>query len=230
MPQGFEGYRIAQISDIHCSVFAPEGRVRDWARRTSRLGADLIAVTGDIIANGNEYIGPAARALAELRAPDGVFAVMGNHDYFGAGEALAQALTEAGLRLLRNDSVVLQRGGGVLCVAGVDDTWTGRADVARALRRRAPFTVLLAHDPDLFPEAARRGAALTLSGHTHGGQLALPFLARRLNLARLLTRYTSGLYALGDAVLYVNRGAGTTGPPLRIGARAEITLFTLRAR
>jgi predicted MPP superfamily phosphohydrolase len=115
-------------------------------------------------------------------------------------------------------------------VAGVDDTWTRRQDFDLALADRPAGmpTLLLAHDPALFPEAAARGVSLTLSGHTHGGQLGLPFFARKINLARLMTRFTTGFYRLGDASLYVNRGLGTTGPPVRVGVRPEIGLLTLR--
>jgi predicted MPP superfamily phosphohydrolase len=154
---------------------------------------------------------------------------MGNHDYFTDGEQFSRQLERHGLRLLRNDGFSLERAGARLYVAGVDDTWTHRHDLDRALRSRPPGTpvVLLAHDPALFPAAAARGIDLTLSGHTHGGQIASPVAPRRLNLARLVTPFTAGLYRIDRSVLYVNRGLGTTGPPIRLGARPEIALFTL---
>jgi hypothetical protein len=167
--------------------------------------------------------------LGGLRAPDGVHGCMGNHDYFTDGEHFARALAGHGLSLLRNRGQVIERDGGCLYLAGVDDTWTHRHDLDRALADKpegAPV-VLLAHDPALFPAAASRGVALTLSGHTHGGQLAVPLAPRRWNLARFLTPFTAGLYRIGDNVLYVNRGLGTTGPPIRLAVRPEITLFTL---
>lgn len=227
LPPALDGFRIAQISDIHCGLFAPEARVRDWVRRTNALGADVVTVTGDLIASGTDHIAPVARALGELRATDGVFAVMGNHDYFGAGEPLVWALRDRGVTVLRNDHRRLREG---LILAGVDDTWSRRANLAQALSGAPPdaFTVLLAHDPDMFPHAARRGVALTLSGHTHGGQFAVPLLARRYNLANFVTRYTTGLYREGQAALFVNRGAGTSGPPIRLGTRGEIVEITLR--
>jgi predicted MPP superfamily phosphohydrolase len=229
LPPAFDGYRIAQLSDIHCGPFAPERRVARWVRRTQRLRADLIAVTGDLVASGSAYVEAVGRALQGLRAPDGVYACMGNHDYFGAGERLVRALEAGGLRVLRNAATGIERAGARLRLAGVDDTWVGRADVGRALAGSSPadFTVLLAHDPDVFPRAAAHGADLTLSGHTHGGQLGVPF-SRAWNLARLVTPFTAGLYRQGASVLYVNRGIGTTGPPVRLGARAEIALITLR--
>jgi uncharacterized protein len=228
LPAALDGYRLVQLSDIHCGLFAPERRVRDWVRRANAQNADLIAVTGDLIASGTEHVEAVARALGELRAPDGVFAVMGNHDYFGAGETLIWALRDRGVAVLRNDHRLLPRS---LVVAGVDDTRSRRANLDRALAGTpaGAFTILLAHDPDMFPHAAERGVALTLAGHTHGGQFAVPFLGRRYNLANLVTRYTSGLYREGGAALFVNRGVGTSGPPIRIGTRGEIVELTLRA-
>jgi len=230
LPPAWDGYRIAQISDIHCGPFASPARVAGWVNAVNELSADLVAVTGDLISHGSEYIGAVAEALGRLRAADGVYACMGNHDYFTPGDDVAPALERAGLCVLRNRGVVLSRDGAPLYVAGVDDTWTRRSDLHRALAARpaqAP-TVLLAHDPALFPAAAAAGVDLTLSGHTHGGQLAVPLAGRQWNLARLITRFTTDLYQLGSSTLYVNRGLGTTGPPLRFGVGSEIALLVLR--
>lgn len=230
LPAEFEGYRVAQISDLHCGPFASGARVAGWVAAVNRLDTDLIAVTGDLIASGSTFVPVVAGALGALRARDGVFASMGNHDYFTDGESLVLALERAGLTVLRNRGVDVSRRDSVLHIAGVDDTWTKRADVERALADRPPGApvVLLAHDPALFPEAVAHGVDLTLSGHTHGGQLGLPLFARKINLARLMTRFTSGFYRLGTATLYVNRGLGTTGPPVRLGVPPEIAVFTLR--
>jgi uncharacterized protein len=230
LPEAFDGFRVAQISDLHCGPFADRARVASWVAEVNRLEPDLIAVTGDLIARGDEFVPVVAGELGELRARAGVFASMGNHDYFTDGDALAAAVEGAGLTMLRNRGVEVGHGDGRIFVAGVDDTWTRRQDFDRALANRPDgmTTVLLAHDPALFPEAAARGVDLTLSGHLHGGQLGLPFLAGKVNLARLLTRFTAGFYRLGNASLYVSRGLGTTGPPVRVGVRPEITLLTLR--
>src|SRR4029079_12076061 len=115
-------------------------------------------------------------------------------------------------------------------IAGVDDTWTRRADVTEAMRGfdDARPLIALSHDPALFPDFARRGAALVLSGHTHWGQVGVPFAAQRYNLARRVFRFSAGLYRERGATLYVNPGLGTTGPPIRLGSAPEITVFTLR--
>jgi hypothetical protein len=230
LPEEFDGYRIVQISDLHCGPFASGRRVSGWVRRVNALEADAVAVTGDLIASGTAFVSVVANALGALTARDGVYAAMGNHDYFGDGEHMARALGDAGLSVLRNEGVEVERGGARIYVAGVDDTWTGRDDVDKALARRPEGmpTVLLAHDPVLFQEAAARGVDLTLSGHTHGGQLGVPFFARRWNLARVITRFTTDLYREGRSALYVNRGLGTTGVPIRMLVDPEIAVLTLR--
>jgi predicted MPP superfamily phosphohydrolase len=230
LPEAFDGYRIVQISDLHCGPFASGRRVSGWVRRVNSLEADVVAVTGDLIASGTTFVSVVASALGGLTARDGVFAAMGNHDYFGDGEHMARALGDAGLSVLRNEGVELLRDGARIFVAGVDDTWTGRDDVDKALARRPRGvpTVLLAHDPVLFTAAAARGVDLTLSGHTHGGQLGVPFFARRWNLARVITRFTTDLYREGQSMLYVNRGLGTTGVPIRMLVAPEIAVLTLR--
>lgn len=231
LPAAFDGYRIVQLSDLHCGPFVSGRRVARWVARANGLGADLVAVTGDLIASGPAFVTTVARELGALAAPDGVFASMGNHDYFVEGEAMADALVAAGLDVLRNRGVSLARGDARLYLAGVDDTWTGRHDVGKALadRPQGVATVLLAHDPALFPEAVERGVELTLSGHTHGGQLGVPFAARRWNLARVMTRFTSGLYHAGNSTLFVNNGLGTTGVPIRLLVPPEIAVLTLRS-
>lgn len=230
LPQAWEGYRIAHITDLHCGPFVSAGRVASWVAQVNALSADLVAVTGDLITQGSTYVTPVAQALGGLRAADGVFACMGNHDYFTTGDEVAVALERAGLSVLRNRGVVLERGETSLYVAGVDDTWTDRHDLHLALAARPPRApvVLLAHDPSLFPSAAAAGVDVMLSGHTHGGQIGVPLLAHRFNLARLITRFTTDLYRRGSCVLYVNRGLGTTGPPFRLFVRSEIALLVLR--
>jgi len=231
LPSAFDGYRIVQLSDLHCGPFASGRRVESWVAAANRLEADLVAVTGDLIANGSTFVPVVARALGALRGRDGVFACMGNHDYFTEGESMATALADNGLAVLRNRGVAIERGGERLYLAGVDDTWTGRDDLDETLAARPAgvATVLLAHDPALFPDAAARGVELTLSGHTHGGQLGVPFFARRWNLARVMTRFASGFYREGGSTLYVNHGLGTTGLPIRWLVAPEIAVLTLRS-
>jgi uncharacterized protein len=141
-------------------------------------------------------------------------------------------LGERGVKVLRNEGVTLARGGATLHLAGADDVWTRRADVAKSLASWNPERepcILLAHDPDLFAEAAARHVPLTLSGHTHAGQLAIPFLARWLSLSHLAHRFHEGFYRRGASTLYVSPGLGTTGLPLRIGTVPTVAVHVLRA-
>jgi predicted MPP superfamily phosphohydrolase len=231
LPAAFDNYQVVHLSDVHCGPWTPPPRVRRWVDRINAMSPDLVAVTGDLITTGSDYVTAVSEALGGLRARDGVFACMGNHDYFTDGEAFARSLADAGLEVLRNRGQSIERDGEQLYVAGADDTWSRRADLPAALDARPPQapTLLLAHDPMLFPEAAAAGVELMLSGHTHGGQFAVPGLHRRLNLARFTSLFTVGLYRDGRSILHVSRGAGTTGPPIRLGAPAEISVLTLRA-
>ena len=227
----FDGFRIVQLSDLHVGSHCPRARVDGWVQRANALEPDLVALTGDYVTSGVRFHDDIAAALGELRASEGVFAVMGNHDYFGEGEPMMTMMGERGITLLRNEHVVIERGGATMCLAGVDDVYTQRIDIDAALEGRdeaAPL-VVLAHDPKSFAKLARRGAALVLSGHTHWGQVAVPFLARRLNYNALHMRHHAGLYRLDDAQLYVSSGLGTTGPPIRLGAPPEIAVIELAA-
>lgn len=226
----FEGYRIAQLSDLHIGGLGPRRRAARWVARANALDVDLVALTGDYVTSGTAFHHDIAAVMTALRARDGVFAVLGNHDYFGDGEPMISLLRGGGVTVLRNEHRTITRGDDRLILAGVDDTYTRRADIPRALEGREEGLplVALAHDPQLFLELARRGAALVLSGHTHWGQLALPFAAERVNLSRLSYRYHAGLYYSGAATLYVHPGLGTTGPPVRLGSPPEITVLRLR--
>jgi hypothetical protein len=156
---------------------------------------------------------------------------MGNHDYFGDGEPLVSLLRRVGVTVLRNEGITLTRGGKSLYLAGIDDTWTRRDDMDLALRDRPPDTptVLLSHDPERFRQAMKKGVALTLSGHTHGGQIAFPFLSKWISLSHLTHHFHQGLYREGRSALYVHPGLGTTGPPMRLGVAPAVVILTLRA-
>jgi hypothetical protein len=227
----FDGLRIAQLSDLHIGTLTPRSWGLAWSRAANRRAPDLAVVTGDMVTSGVEFHEHVADVVGELRAARGVYVAMGNHDYFGEGEPLVTLLGARGARVLRNEGVAIERGGATLWLAAIDDTWTRRDDIERALRDRpaGAATILLAHDPLRFDEAAEQGVALVLSGHTHGGQIAVPFLGRWLGLANLAHRYRVGFYERGGSTLYVHPGLGTTGPPLRLGVAPEVTILVLRA-
>jgi hypothetical protein len=227
----FDGYRIAHLSDLHIGSHTPRDRAEGWARMVNDLGVDLVALTGDYVTSGVAFHRDIAEVLGSLKARDGAVAVMGNHDYFGDGEPLVRAMRQCGVTVLRNERTEVVRGEERLEIAGVDDTWTRRADIRRTLAgrdERLPLLVL-AHDPQLFPALAKHGAELVLSDHTHWGQIAVPFFEERYNLSSRTYRYHADLYRDGDATLYVHPGLGTTGPPVRLGVAPEITVLRLRA-
>jgi predicted MPP superfamily phosphohydrolase len=227
----FDGYRIAHLSDLHIGALTPKAWGMRWTRAANALGADLAVITGDMVTSGTAFHADIAEVVASLRAKDGVVVSMGNHDYFGGdGEPLLSLLERAGVRVLRNEGEVLRREGGCVYLAAIDDTWTRRDDLDAALRARPEGmpTILLAHDPDEFRAARKRGVDLVLSGHTHGGQVALPFFPRALNFSKLSHQYHLGAYRRGKSTLYVHPGLGTTGPPVRLGVAPAVVEITLR--
>jgi predicted MPP superfamily phosphohydrolase len=227
-----EGLRIAHLSDLHIGALTPLAWGLRWARAAAGTAPDLAVVTGDLVTSGNDFHQDVAAVVGALRAKLGVFVSMGNHDYFGEGEPLVGALRAQGVKVLRNEGVTVERDGAKLWLAAIDDTWTRRDDLAAAMRDKPPgasLSLLLAHDPEAFDEAADAGADMVLSGHTHGGQIGMPFFARAANLASLTHhRYILGFYRKGKSLLYVHPGLGTTGPPMRLGIAPEVTILVLR--
>ncbi|NUP10109.1 MAG: metallophosphoesterase [Polyangiaceae bacterium] len=231
LPAAFDGYRIAQLSDIHIGSLFPAGAAQRFVDATNRLDADLVALTGDYLTSGTRFHADVATLLGGLRAKDGTLAVWGNHDNYGDREPLRSLLIERGVHLLENESTRIQRNGASLTIVGVDDIFSRRADVAASFREvdGDSTTIALVHDPKQFPAIADRGAALVLTGHTHWGQVAVPLAAERVNLARRFFRFSGGLYRVDGAYLYVHPGIGATGPPLRFGVPPEITVIVLRS-
>ncbi len=225
-----DGLTIVQLSDIHAGALMPQERMLRIARAAAALQPDVVVLTGDLLDASARAATPFSRAFGELRGKLGTFGIFGNHDYFAGPRAAEHAVRDAGATLLRNSGARIARGKGSLFIGGVDDPSPGAlgVDPARALRAAAPEEprIMLAHRPALFDLCAASGANLVLSGHTHGGQIAL---TREWSLARVLGPYTMGLYEKSGAHLYVHRGMGTVGPaPVRLGSPPEIALLTLR--
>ena len=235
LPRAFHGFRIAQLSDIHHSPFLSELEIAEATRAVNALRPDLIALTGDYVSHSPDYIAGCARALGQLHAPHGVFAVLGNHDHWTDGEMTAAALTGAGIRVLCNEHARIELAGAYIRLAGIDDVLVKRDDLPTALAgtARDETRILLAHNPTIIREAARAGVDLVLSGHTHGGQINWRLLIGReeRRLARWLRRpsrrFMRGHAVLGDTQIYVNRGLGTVVVPLRYGCPPEITILEL---
>lgn len=227
-----DGYRLVHLSDLHIGALTPKWWAQRWIDRANAENADAVVVTGDLVTSGVEFHEDIADLIGSLRGKDGVLCAMGNHDYFGEGEPLISLMRARGAKVLRNEGILVERDGAPMYIAAIDDTWTRRADIDRALRDRPAGvpTIVLAHDPDRFPQLSKRGVDLVLSGHTHGGQVAVPFLSRWINASKLAHRFHIGVYADGDSTLYVHPGLGTTGPPIRLGVAPAVVVLTLRAK
>jgi predicted MPP superfamily phosphohydrolase len=240
LPKGFQGFRIVQLSDFHISPFLTADEIRRCVTIANGLKADLVALTGDYLADDPAAQGEVVQALAGLRAPYGAFGCLGNHEiYTETEDSITRLFAAVGIRILRQERALIQSHGEVLNVIGVDYQqlrFSRDHDghlVDRYLQGSEKLVmpdmvnILLCHNPNSFDRAVELGIDLTLAGHSHGGQLTLSFVNRGLTLVRPETPYVSGWYEKPGGQLYVNRGIGTTGPPIRIGARPEITVLEL---
>jgi hypothetical protein len=234
---GLAGLRIVQATDLHIGNRMEGARLERMVERINALDPDVLVLTGDLFDFDPAAIEDGARRLARLRARHGVYAILGNHDIRTGAEAVARGLARfaPGLRLLRDEIARLPLPD-PLYLAGVEDPgadWSARGVELPALERLAAArpadgpTLLLAHRPELFAQAARLGFPLVIAGHTHGGQLALPTPGGHWNLARVATPYTRGLFRSGGTAMYVNRGLGVGGPALRLNCRREIATLEL---
>ena len=228
---GFDpALRVVQVSDIHSGLFMTPARMRRYAEVVQQLRPDLFVMTGDFISNSIAYLAPCVKEMARVETRYGSFAVLGNHEHWhGEPEEVIAVFEAAGITVLQNAHRLLQTDRGPVALAGIDDLRFGKPDLEQALEGLDPAlpTILLSHRPEIFPQAAARNITLTLAGHYHGGQVKVSLLGLELSLARLLTPYPEGLYRLGGSRLYVNRGLGTVGTPVRLNAPPEITLFHL---
>jgi len=236
LPLPLNGLRIAHVSDVHAGVNMPGEQMQELVRHTNALGADLIVQTGDMIDISQAFIPEYVRAFRDLHAPLGVVTVLGNHDRYTGQDAVIRGVRDAGQVFVQNGSHIIERGGAALALVGIDDPRNWRADdpqdddLELALRRTPPaqeaFRILLAHRPGAFDGAVPRAIPLTLAGHIHGGQFYLPVIG--WSPGRLITKYVMGHFHKGASQLYVSRGIGVVGIPLRVFAPPEIALFELR--
>jgi hypothetical protein len=236
LPMSLNGLRIAHLSDVHAGIHMSEDKMRAIVAQTNALGADLILQTGDMIDISQSYIPDYVRAFRDLHAPLGVVTVLGNHDRYTGEDAVIRGVRDAGQVFVKNGSHVIEHGGGALALIGIDDPRNWRADdpqdydLERALQATPPaqqaFRILLAHRPGAFDGATPRGIPLTLAGHIHGGQFYLPVIG--WSPGRLITKYVMGHFQNGKSQLYVSRGIGVVGVPLRVFVPPEIALFELR--
>ena len=229
LPAEIDGFTLVQLSDLHFGMLTENGKLSRVVERVNELKPDLIAITGDLVDEGVSHMEDMAEPLKRLKSRFGVLAVTGNHEYYAGVNRAVEIMKSAGVEVLRNEMKVLPGG---LQVLGVDDPTGSRrtgepaADLQMQLSRldREKPSILLYHQPIHFEKTAESGVGLQLSGHTHGGQL-YPILY----ISRMIYPRTPGLHQIGESQLYVSRGAGTWGPPMRLGSPPEIVLITLRS-
>lgn len=226
LPKKLDGFRVLHLSDTHHSPFTGLEHISRAVAIANQLNPDLVALTGDYVSHESQYIAPVAKVLGQLRAAHGVYACLGNHDHWTDPEAMATHLEMNGVRVLINEGFRLESTDAPFWLCGVDDHMVGKTDLPAALKDAFPdeFKLLLAHNPVIFRRAARAGVDLTLSGHTHGGQVRVRDADQRL----IRRRRNAGLHRIKQSHIYITRGIGTVVLPIRFQCPPEISVLELR--
>jgi predicted MPP superfamily phosphohydrolase len=213
-------------------MLTSEKKIRRAIHRAAHERPDLTVLTGDYLCYSPKFLAVLRDVVAEIEGP--AYAVLGNHDYWTDGEGVRLVFERAGISVLRNQHTRIDVRHSPLEIVGIDDAVTAQADPARAFRgtharRASPWSrLVLTHVPSIADIAAHYGSGLTLAGHTHGGHVNIPKITAGI-ARRLGNRYLAGFFGVGDTVLYVNRGIGSSSVPFRAGAPSEVALLTLRA-
>ena len=240
LPKAFQGFRIAQLSDIHIGQFMSDRQIRSYVAMVNALKPDLVVLTGDFVTWVGSPAATVVGALAGLRGPYGVLGSIGNHELWaGVADSITQQFAEQEIKILRSERSVIEQGGERLNIIGVDYQTLAHfgpkhAGVVReflpgvaSLMLPDTANILLSHNPNTFDRAAELGVDLSVAGHTHGGQVTLEYVSPDLSPARLITPYVRGWFRKGASQLYVNRGVGTIFSPVRFGSPPEITIYEL---
>jgi predicted MPP superfamily phosphohydrolase len=230
LPEDLHGLRIVQLTDIHLSPFLSERELAHAVAMANETKAHLAVTTGDMITVRGDPLDACLKQLGGLRSEAGTFGCLGNHEGYAKAEDYAtEQGARLGIRYLRSEAVALKFGRATMNLAGVDYQRLREPYLTGAEKLIVPgtFNVMMSHNPDVFPVAARQGYDLTIAGHTHGGQVRVEILREDLNVARFFTHYVDGLYREGDRSVFVSRGIGTIGLPARLGAPPEVALLRL---
>ncbi len=234
LPDAFRGMRIVQVSDFHYAEYTEPYFIREVVDRINKLRPDMVVLIGDFISFGpmpkafaRRCMPHCAQILTAIQCPLR-YATLGNHDYYAGPHFVTGCLQDHGFPVLSNRAIALERDGQRLWLAGLGSACEHRSDPARAIPAAVAKepVILLAHEPDILPDIARYNVDLMLSGHTHGGQVRLPFVPP-LHLPIYGKKFVEGWFRCGPTQLYVNRGIGTTGLPFRFDCPPEITVITL---
>jgi predicted MPP superfamily phosphohydrolase len=230
LPEPFKGKRIAFLADLHHGRYVPIWYISHAVDMAQALNADMVLLGGDYPDRGIEFVEPCIKELSRLRAPLGVYAILGNHDHYdGCQPYVSGALREAGIPELTNRGLWIESGGARFWLCGVDDFWRGIQDLPAALGESTAddAVILLSHNPDYVEEIDDPRVGLVLSGHTHGGQINIPLIGAPVVPSLYGQKYVHGLVQGPTVPVFVTRGIGTIIPPIRIACRPEIVLVTL---
>jgi predicted MPP superfamily phosphohydrolase len=231
LPSAFEGKTVALLADFHHSDWVSLDYIKKVVEKTNALQADLIVLPGDFVhtSKDHRFMRPCIEALSSLHAPLGVFATPGNHDHWDDVALLHQCLHECRVIDLTNTGRWIEQDGSHLWIGGVDDLWEGKPDLRSALSeaRSEDCCLLLCHNPDYVEHLRDHRVSLVFSGHTHGGQVILPFVGIRGMPSRYGKKYAAGLVKTPWTQVFVTRGLGTSSVPFRFRCRPEINLLTL---
>lgn len=231
LPASLDGLRIAQITDIHAGPYLALKDVEHVVAMANETRPHLAVVTGDLITEEGDPLEQTLERLAALKADAGIWGCMGNHEDFARSKGFTESYgRKLGIDFLRQGRESLRFGDATLNLCGVDYQWQTRPYLVTAGELIEPeaFNLLLSHNPDVFPQAAKLGYDLVLGGHTHGGQVTVEIVEQWVNAGHFFTPYVAGKYHIGNAALYVSRGIGTVNLPMRIGALPEVTLVRLK--
>ncbi|HUR80206.1 MAG TPA: metallophosphoesterase [Thermoanaerobaculia bacterium] len=227
LPPSFDGYRIAFLTDTHVASFHRRAFFREVVAQSNRFDPDLVLLGGDFVTFERHIALMAELLLTDLAARDGVYAVLGNHDYWADADGVVAAMTARGVRFIVNRNVMVRRGEDAISVVGIDELYRGKPDIDAAFLNAKKPCIGLTHHPDMVEHLENRRVDLLLCGHTHGGQIRLPFFGSIVVPSKHEGRYAAGFHRQGSVLMYVSRGIGAI-PPLRILCKPELATFTLR--
>lgn len=228
LPRQLDGFKIIHLSDTHHSPFTTLEHIARTVKVANRLKPDIFLLTGDYVSHDDKYIAPVAEVLGGLKSEFGTYACLGNHDHWTDADLVTHLFRGEGINMLVNEGLRFEARGVSFWLAGVDDYMVGKTDVAAALKGSYPdeMKLLLAHNPIIFRQSVRAGIDLTLSGHTHGGQVKIRDEEKRILPRR---KPTAGLHKRKGSQIYITRGIGTVVLPVRYQCPPEISMLTLRS-
>ena len=230
LPDAFDGFRICQITDVHHGPFTGLGFIKEVVEKVNSLNPGLVVLTGDYVDHSSKYIVPAVSALCRLKSSNGVLAVLGNHDHWMDANLTQEVFNRYNVPVITNSHKLIEIKDKAICVAGVGDLMEDSQDLKAAfygLPADIP-RILLSHNPDYAESMpASERVDLVLAGHTHGGQVRMPFSIAPITMSRYGQKYAGGLVRSASRQVYVSRGIGVVGIPVRFNCPPEITIITL---